>query len=248
MRSLLLALLVSLPADAQISGSLTAHSDGGDTLHLALDVHCELACSPVTLTASDIEWRYSVLDGGGAFLVHPELDGGHFEFDGSPPRLGTALTFSASASCVCGALDSGVISLTSSPLPVVPLLHLIPAVTVNQHCALSIAGFPQGDERIDIAYLGAGLDGGQVITHAGADFTGGNNTLILSPTSLGDLSIIATLEPYGASISTLTHVGPPTIYDEMPGDSRPKSGCSTAPGASLLAMLTLLSTRRRRSR
>jgi len=222
-RSLLLALLVST------SGSLTASSDGG-SVHLALEVQCEPACSPMS---SDVEWQYSVLDGG-QFFTTPSLDGGRFDFDSMPPQFGTALTFTTSASCSCGALDGGSLSLSSTPLPIAPVIELQTASIANGG-VLTVLGFPHGDETIEVVWSGAGLDSGLTITRAGADFTGGTTAVVLHPTEPGDLNVIATLTPWNVSTRATTNVQ----ASVPPGHEQPK-GCTTAPGFALGILGVLL--------
>ncbi len=223
MRSLLLALLVSTPAAAQLSTSLTATGD----VQLSLDVQCELACS------ADIDWRHSALDAGGELFTHADFDGGHFEFEAAPPQRGTALTFIASTNCSCGE----ELSLSAAPMPIAPRLEL-----QENGGVLTVFGFPHGNETIEVAYSGAGLDGGLTITRAGADFTGGTTAVVLHPSESGELNVTAILKPWAVSSSAKTDV-----HAELPPSHEQPKGCSTTPGV-LFALLALVSTRTRRSR
>lgn len=239
MRSLLAVWLVSLPAAAQLSGTLTATPlDGG--VHLALALQCDLACSPVTYSASDLEWRYSALDAGAQRFITPALDGGRFEFVGALPQVGTAFTFSTSASCACGAIDSGVIAVSAAPFPVAPVIAMAAEIDETEGTLVYVQGFPQGDERIVVAYSGAGLDGGLTITHTGADFTGGSTPIVIKPTDAGTLAVIATLEPWGATASATAPVYP-TVW------KTDGVGCATTSGFALglLGVVALLARRAR---
>ena len=243
MRSLLAVWLVSLPAAAQISGTLTATPVGTDHVRVALDLQCDLACAPVAFSASDVLWRFCALDGGAQVLSATALDGGHFGFEAALPQVGTAFTFSVeAASCACGALDSGVIAIEAAPFIALPVFETPEVLDPAEGGLVIVHGFPQGDEHLELAYSGAGLDGGLNITHSGADFTGGNTTVVLHPTKEGELTLTATLEPWGdtaTAVVTVTHVTQKT---------EPHGVCSVAPGLFVLSALVLLARRRPRAR
>lgn len=237
MRALLAVLLVSLPAAAQLSGTLTATPVGTRSVRLTLELQC--GCSPAEYSASDVTWRYSALDAGAQPFVTPTLDGGHFEFVGALPQVGTALTFSvAEASCACGATDSGVVSVTAAPFVALPVFETPSFIDPTEGGLVIVHGFPQGDEHVEFTYFGAGIDGGLDITHTGADFTGGQTTVVLHPTQEGELTLTATLAPWSATTSTALVVEHVTQKTE-PG------GCATAPGL-LVAMAVALARRKPR--
>lgn len=271
-------LMVSSPAVAQggLTGTFSGSFKGFDSfgqaeVQLDLILQCSLTCPP-----SAPELRYAGAGVDASFQSNPTESPGYISaFFGSNQMgqnsmtttnfgAGVALTVEAtSMNCYCGnrAVQSNYLTLTT-PLIVVPPSIIWDNTVTELKAGASqfviVSGQPRGSESIDVRITGPGIDITETLPAVAADKDAVKSWEV-KPTSVGTITMTATLQPYGvghtrtlpvvagtASGSTGGGSGAGTGGGTGSGGDEAPAGCSTAPGAALAFALLALTRRARR--
>ncbi len=279
MRALILASLVAAAAAhaASIAGTMTLtpgafNAYGGYDLAMSLDLTCSLSCT------SSAPQKHFGVNGGADF--HYAATGTQFGYlstgftagvdpSGSSTHTATSqpagaryLARAVSATCWCGNAtgQGGYVDIDSNTVTVAPLAQVLVGLVAGSAGAVLVTAAPQGSETVTVHLVGAGIDVTNTLT--ATDFNATDNattkSVAVTPTQPGDLTVTATLEPYGVSRVTTVAVGGSGGGGGGSGGSgagggggggaAPSSpgGCGVVPGPVLFlaALLPFLSRRR----